>query len=281
MAEVKPGENPVSPEKNKAPAPAAAPQKPAAPQKTEAPAKAPAKPTGRAAKAAAKDAAPLGPELSFASTEAYKLLRTNLLFSFSDEKKCHVVGITSSLRGEGKTTTSINTAYMLAQTGRHVLVIEADMRLPAASGRLDVPRSPGLSNLLVNGNAYKDVIKKTALHDNLYILPAGDIPPNPSELLGSQSMKNVMDALSAKFDFILVDLPPLNAVSDALVVSKNVDGMVLVVSRDYTTRSALAESMNQLKIADAKILGFVFTRGELPASGKFKKYYKYKNYGYK
>ena len=219
----------------------------------------------------------LAPNLDFAATEAYKLLRTNLLFSFSDEKKCHVVGITSSLRGEGKTTTSINTSYMLAETGRHVLLIEADMRLPSASNKLGISRTPGLSNLLIGGTTFNEAIRKSGLNPNLYILPAGDIPPNPSELLGSETMKKVVEALAEKFEFIIIDLPPITAVSDALIVSKVTDGMVLVVSKDYATRSALASSMNQLKIADAKILGFVFTRGELPASGKYRKY-KYGNY---
>lgn len=228
---------------------------------------------------ASKAKSPLGPNLNFAATESYKLLRTNLLFSFTDDKKCHIVGITSSLRGEGKTTTSINTAYMLAETGRHVLVIEADMRLPSVTKQLDIERAPGLSNLLVNQNSFTEVIKKSGIQDNLYVLPAGDIPPNPSELLGSEAMKNTMEVLASKFDFIIVDLPPITAVSDALVVSKIVDGMVMVISKDYSTRSALSESMSQLRNADARILGFVFTRGDLPGSGKFKKYYKYTPYG--
>ena len=264
MADLKPGEKPVQAKPSAAPA-----------AKKTADEKKASKSSGVFGK---KEKTYIGPDLDFAATEAYKLLRTNLLFSFADDAKCHSVGITSSIRGEGKTTTSINTAYMLAETGRHVLLIEADMRLPSVSTKLNISRTPGLSNILVGGSTFSEAIKKSPIHNNLYILPAGDIPPNPSELLGAEAMKRVMEALSGKFDFIIVDLPPIGAVSDALVVSKVVDGMAIVVSRDYATRSALADSMSQLKHAGAKVLGFVFTRGELPASGKYKKYYKYNKY---
>ena len=111
----------------------------------------------------------------------------------------------------------------------------------------------------------------------MWVIPAGDIPPNPSELLGSEQMRITLDVLSRDFDYILLDLPPVTAVSDPLVVSKLVNGMLLVVRQNYATRRSVAETVRQLHFAEAKILGFVMTNAAL--EGK-KKYYKNYNYGY-
>ena len=125
--------------------------------------------------------------LSFAAAESYKLLRTNLNFSLP-EKPCHIIGVTSSVRGEGKSTTSVNIAYTIAQTGKKVLLIDADMRLPSVAAKLEIHGAPGLSNLIAGMNAEQSCLRKSGYFDNWYILPAGDIPPNPSELLGSERM---------------------------------------------------------------------------------------------
>ena len=126
-----------------------------------------------------------------------------------------------------------------------------------------------------------EVIKRTDLHQNLYVLPAGEIPPNPSELLGSERMKVSLDVLRKDFDYILLDLPPVNAVSDPLIASKLTDGMILVVRQNYSNKRSLAEAVRQLRFVDAKILGFVMTGSDSGAKGS-KKYYKkyYKQYGY-
>ena len=208
----------------------------------------------------------LGENLNFAASEAYKLLRTNLDFALSDEQKCRIIGITSSMRGEGKSTTTLNLAYSIAEAGKLVLVIEADMRLPTYTKRLNIQTKKGISNLLAG-----------ELHKNMWVIPAGDIPPNPSELLGSEQMRITLDVLSRDFDYILLDLPPVTAVSDPLVVSKLVNGMLLVVRQNYATRRSVAETVRQLHFAEAKILGFVMTNAAL--EGK-KKYYKNYNYGY-
>ena len=125
------------------------------------------------------------------------------------------------------------------------------------------------------------MIKRTDLHQNLYVLPAGEIPPNPSELLGSERMKVSLDVLRKDFDYILLDLPPVNAVSDPLIASKLADGMILVVRQNYSNKRSLAEAVRQLRFVDAKILGFVMTSSDSGAKGN-KKYYKkyYKQYGY-
>ena len=222
----------------------------------------------------------LGEKLNFAAAEAYKLLRANLMFALPDgEEDCRVVGVTSSVRGEGKSTTTLNLAYSLAEAGQYVLVIECDMRLPTLAKRLGMDGVKGVSNLLAGLCNGSEVIKRTELHQNLYVLPAGEIPPNPSELLGSERMGVTLDILRKDFDFILLDLPPVNAVSDPLVASKLTDGMVLVVRQNYSSKRAIAEAVRQLNFVDAKILGFVMTDSNTAAPGR-KKYYKKYGYGY-
>ena len=130
----------------------------------------------------------IGDNLTFAAAEAYKLLRTNLNFSIPESKGCKVIGVTSALRGEGKSTTAVNMAYTMAQAGGKVLLIEADLRLPTLSKRLHVKPKPGLSNLLVGQCSGNDIIQKSELLSNLWVITAGDIPPNPAELLGSEPM---------------------------------------------------------------------------------------------
>jgi len=226
-----------------------------------------------------------GSRLSFAASEAYKLLRTNLLFSLpKTENRCRVVGVTSALRNEGKSTTAVNLAYSVAETGNRVLLIEADMRLPTLAKRLRLRYTPGLSSLLAGLCGIKDVILPSGLIDNLHMIVSGEIPPNPSELLGSQPMVDVVQALSSAYDFIIFDLPPVTAVADALVLSKLIHGMMVVVRKDYCDQQSLAEAMRQLDFLDVKVLGFVMTYADAAGKGykKYKKKYRYgANYGYR
>lgn len=217
-----------------------------------------------------------GAGLSFAASEAYRLLRTNVLFALPDEGSCRVIGVTSALGGEGKSTTSINLACMLAEAGKRTLLVEADMRLPTISRRLELKKGFGLSHLLAGLCMEEDVVLPSGLKELLWVLPSGDIPPNPSELLGSAQMKASLAALSGTFDFILLDLPPIGEVADALVVSRLTSGMLLVVRQNYATRAAVAEAMRQLQYAQAKVLGFVLTC----AGGHGGKYGTYKKGGY-
>lgn len=216
-----------------------------------------------------------GKNLSFAAAEAYKLLRTNLLFALPDEQKCRIIGLTSSFSGEGKSTTSLNLAYMLAESGRKVLVVEGDMRLPTVSRRLELNTAPGLSNLLAGLNNAGEVIQPSGLHENLWIMASGDIPPNPSELLGSPRMKAALEELAPNYDFIILDLPPVNAVADALVVTRLTQGILMVVRQGYASRRSVAEAMRQLQYAGANVLGFVMT-----CSDKLSRNKDYKKYGY-
>ena len=220
----------------------------------------------------------MGDKLSFAASEAYKLLRTNLTFSFADEESRRIIGITSALKGEGKSLTAINLAYTFAEMGRRVLLIECDLRLPTIAKRLKRPTTPGLSNLLVELNSANEVVQKGVLHESLDIMPAGSIPPNAAELLESSRMQYTLDKFSEYYDYIFLDLPPVTVVSDALIASRLTSGMVVVVRQDYASKAALAETMRQLKYVNAKVLGFVFNSVEESASA-YKKYYR-KGYGY-
>ena len=220
-----------------------------------------------------------GKDLSFAAAEAYKLLRTNILFALPDERhKCRIIGVTSSVSGEGKSTTALNLSYMLAEAGERVMLIEGDMRMPTISRQLNLQVSPGLSNILAGLNKVEDVLQESGLHSHLQIICSGDIPPNPSELLGAKSMGTLIEALAEDYDFIIFDLPPVTEVADPLVASKLTDGMILVVRQNYVSRRALANTMQQLQYVNAKVLGFVMTH---VSGGKNKKYYKrYGRYGY-
>lgn len=230
----------------------------------------------------------IGSNLNFAASEAYKLLRTNLEFSFTDDEEQKIIGITSSLKGEGKSITAINLAYTIAEAGKKVLLMECDMRLPTVSKRLNLKSSKGLSNLLVGMNAADEVVQEGVLSETMDVIPAGDIPPNASELLASKRMEYTLEYLSKYYDYILLDLPPVTVVADALVASKLVSGMVVVVRQDYVGRAALSETMRQLKYVNAKVLGFVFNSVDdhtLPYNKRYyrKGYYKGKygyNYGY-
>ena len=225
-----------------------------------------------------------GANLSFAASEAYRLLRTNLSFALPDENKCRIIGITSANAGEGKSMTALNLSYMLAESNKTVMLIEGDMRLPTISKRLGVDPAPGLSNMLAGLNSGKEVVRDAGLADGLLILPAGDIPPNPSELLGSEQMKTALEVFSQMVDYIVLDLPPINEVADALVISRIVDGMVVVVRQNYTSRRSLADAMRQMEQANAKVLGFVISDADTLnkwGGAKKYKYNKYKSrYGY-
>ena len=231
-------------------------------------------------------------KMNFAASEAYKLLRTNLMFSFSTGEECRIIGMTSSFRGEGKSLTAVNLSYTLAEARKDVLLIEADMRIPTLSNRLSLKAAPGLSNVLVGISSLGEALQTFEVEVEegtsimLDVLVSGDIPPNPSELLGSGRMQKLLSALRENYDYIVVDLPPVTAVTDALVASKLVDGMVIVVRNNHAVRGALAETIRQLKLVDARLLGFVFNGASESGSGyyKGKKYYKsykknyYKNY---
>ena len=226
----------------------------------------------------------LGGDMSFAASEAYKLLRTNLMFSFSGQEQCSVIGVTSAFRGEGKSVTAVNLAYTLAQTLKRVLLIEGDMRLPTMAARLSLNAEPGLSNLLAGMNNVKESIQSievTIEEDSkttLDIMVSGSNPPNPSELLGSERMDDLLSGLRERYDYIILDLPPVTVVTDPIVACKLIDGMIVVVRNNHVARGALDETIRQLKLVDARILGFVYNGANESGGGYYKSRRYYSRY---
>lgn len=216
--------------------------------------------------------------LNFTATEQYKLLRTNIDFTLPQDEKCHVIGVTSSIRGEGKSTTAINLSYVLAEKGSKVLLIDGDLRIPSVAKKLQIKSIPGLTTLLMSKSTDVELFKSSLL-DNWYILPAGEIPPNPSELLGSHRMEVLLEALKDQFDYIIIDLPPVNIVSDALSVSPFISGMVVVVREEYTEKKELTHCMRQLSLSNVNVLGCVLNEAKANG-GSYGKYKKYKYYKY-
>ncbi len=216
--------------------------------------------------------------LEFTATEQYKLLRANLSFTLQENGGCSIIGVTSSMRGEGKSTTAINLSFVLAETGKKVVLIDGDLRIPSIAKKMRIQSSPGLTDCLKNAEAQQLSLFKSELFSNWYIIPSGALPPNPSELLGSQRMENVLNSLSKTFDYIIVDLPPVNLVSDALAVSKFVSGMIVVIREDYTEKKELENCFRQLKLSNVQVLGCVLNESK-NGNGSYSKYRsKYKSY---
>ena len=218
----------------------------------------------------------IGKNISFAASESYKLLRAKLQFSFVDEISCPIIGVSSAMAGEGKSLSSINLAYSLSQLDKKVLLIDCDMRRPSLETKLHIQKVPGLSNYLTGQNSMYEVIQRCNFdsEQGFDIIAAGINPPNPIELLSSSKMKNALQSLRESYDYVIIDLPPVGEVSDALVAAKLVDGILLVVRQDYCNTSALVSAVKQFEFVEARILGVVMNCvGE--SNGKYsKKYYK-------
>ncbi len=229
----------------------------------------------------------VGKDINFFASEAYKLLRTKLQFSFVEDIACPIIGVSSALAGEGKSLSSINLAYSLAQLNKRVLLIDCDMRRPSLANKLPISKKPGLSNYLTGQSDIVSVIQR-CLFDNTEgfdVIASGDNPPNPIELLSSAKMGNILTALRQSYDYIIVDLPPVGEVSDAMVASKFVDGILLVVRQDYCNTVALSSAIKQFEFIETRILGIVMncvneTTGKYYRYGKgyYSKYSKYSKY---
>ncbi len=219
--------------------------------------------------------------LDFTSTEQYKALRTNLHFTLPEDIKCPIIGVTSSMRGEGKSTTAVNLAYVMAESEKRVLLIDGDLRIPSIAKKMGINGDFGVTNFIMDKKSELSLEPlKSDILDNWYIMPAGELPPNPSELLGSNRMGSMLKRLSEQFDCIVIDLPPVNIVSDAMAVSRHITGLVVVVREGYTEKSEVDSCFRQLKLSNVKVLGCVINgaKHDGAAYGKYKKYkyYKYK-----
>ena len=211
--------------------------------------------------------------------EAFRTLRTNVLFSSADEGTRSIV-VTSTGPSEGKTLVSTNLALALAQSGHRVLLIDADLRRPAAHTRFAIPAEPGLSNLMVGNARASDSVRNTSV-PGLWLLPAGRIPPNPLELLGSKRFKDFLHSLSEHFDWIVVDSPPVMAVSDAAVVAHACSGVLFVVGSEMANRHAAQAAIEQLETARVRFIGAVLNRVDLERQSYYYSHYyrrEYSNY---
>ncbi len=222
---------------------------------------------------------------NFRFVEAYKSLRTNILFSLQHKEGCRKIMVTSSFQGEGKSVISTNLAACFAQMGSSVLIVDCDLRRSRVHKYLNLKSNPGLANILGGFIDVSTAIQKTSIA-NLFALSGGVIPPNPSELIGSSRMEMLVKELEKAFDYIIFDTPPVNVVSDALSLVNLVDGVVVVVSQNLSNSVALTKCVQSLEFANAKILGVVFNNVDKNTSGLDYKYgyrskYYYKNYYYK
>ena len=194
-------------------------------------------------------------------TEAVRTLRTNVIFS-SAEQGCRSVVITSTGPSEGKTLVSSSFAVSLAEAGLRVLVIDADLRRPQLHKVFQIDQEPGLSNLIVGGIKPSEVIRKTSI-PGLWLLPAGRIPPNPAELLGSARFLEFFRSFSEHFDWVVIDTPPVMAVADAASVAHAVTGVLFVVRSESVSRYAAQTAIEQLDNTRARIIGAILNRVDL------------------
>jgi capsular exopolysaccharide synthesis family protein len=195
--------------------------------------------------------------------ESFRQIRTNLQFSHvSNESK--TVLITSSLPGEGKSTTATNLAIAMAQAGQSVVLIDADLRRPRVNEYLGLERNAGLTTALIGETDVNDLLQPWG-DDQLWVLTSGRIPPNPSELLGSQSMRDLISRLESTFDAVIIDAPPLLPVTDAVVLSQQVGGVVLVIGSSKVKSKDLQNSLNALNLVEADVLGVVLNH--MPSKG--------------
>jgi capsular exopolysaccharide synthesis family protein len=217
----------------------------------------------------------LDPQSSVA--ESYRSLRTTVQFAGLD-KEVQVLAISSSSPQEGKSTTSANLGIVMAQMGKRTLLIDADLRRPVLHSVFGLSREPGLTNMLFERSSWKEAIVQTDV-PNLSILPCGIIPPNPAELLGSKRMGQLITQLRGQFDIIIIDTPPVVAVTDALLLGRCADATILVARADVTRIDGLLRAMDSVERSGANLLGVVLNNFNAANSyGSYYKYYQYYHY---
>ena len=220
----------------------------------------------------------------FAVVEAYKAIRTNLTFLLSSSET-KVFGITSPEAGEGKSTTSVNMAIAFSQLGDKVLLIDADMRKSSIHKKLKLENTAGLSNILAGFNRYTEVINH--ISDTLDVITAGQVPPNPSELLGSTRFKELVETVGKEYSYVIIDTPPVDVVTDALVIAPHTAGLVLVVKDQVTPTDSINRAIEAAKFANINLLGAIMNAANPKSGGGYgyrkygyRKYSYYRKYGY-
>ena len=210
----------------------------------------------------------LSKETPFVVQEGYRVLRTNVMFSLPGEG-CKCVGVTSPAPGDGKSTTAANLAIALSQIGKRVILIDCDMRLPTVATTFDIPAAPGLSDFLVGQARIEDAVRRCNTH-GISILPSGNLPPDATGLLEDRQLDSLFSALKKIFDYIIVDLPPVNTVPDAMILSKYMDGFLIAVREQKTKHREVDQMLRQIRLANVRVLWFVNTGAEVKKNGYYK-----------
>ena len=213
-------------------------------------------------------------------SESYRSLRTNITYASAD-KKIKSLLVSSPQPGEGKSTTTANLAIAFAQLRKRTIVIDADLRKPVQHNVFDHPRGPGLAEYLIGEIEDLSTIIHATKVENLFIITAGGLPPNPSELLGSDRMSNLVDRLESEWDMVLFDSPPIVAVTDSSMISSEIDALLMVVKAGQTDRSAVDRALDTISNVKSPLIGAILN-GANPETlaGKYSYYYSYYNYYY-
>lgn len=210
----------------------------------------------------------------FAIVEGYKMARTNLVFSMVTEAN-NCVAVTSWSKGEGKSTATVNLAISFAKMGKRILLIDTDLRRPNIHNLLKLDNQIGLSEVIGQFNDFEEVVHRNAI-PCLDVLTSGTIPPNPSELIASASFDILMKELKQEYDYVIMDTSPIGVVADTLLLKDFVAGYVLVVRERVTSHGDIEKALQNIKLADSKVLGFL----KVGCSLRDRKYYNKSNYGY-
>ena len=209
-------------------------------------------------------------EMDFRTREAYKTLRANLEFAGDDVK---VIAVTSCTPNEGKSSISMNLAKAIAEGGKKVILIDADLRKSVLVGRYKTGAVKfGLTHYLSGQKKFNEVYCATNIQ-NLYVAFSGPVPPNPSELLGGKYFNNMVVKLREHFDYVIIDTPPLGSVIDSAIVSKQCDGCVIVIASNEISYKFAQKVKEQLEVAECRILGCVLNKVNLTQKGYYGKYY--------
>ncbi|KGK89553.1 CpsD/CapB family tyrosine-protein kinase [Clostridium sp. HMP27] len=206
-------------------------------------------------------------------SESYRTLRTNIKFS-SVDKEIRVIVVTSSGPGEGKSTTASNLAAVMAQAGNKTVIIDCDQRKPRLHKVFGLSNERGISDILAKEIKFDDAVQSTE-QENLDIITSGTKPPNPAELLASATMKEFLESLKEKYDTIIIDTPPIVAVTDAQLLSRHADGCILVIASQQADRDAAIKAKELLEKVDANMLGVVLNKVDTTHKGYYGAYYSY------
>lgn len=210
----------------------------------------------------------------FAIVEGYKSARTSLVFSLvAENNPC--VAVTSWSKGEGKSTATVNLAISFAKMGKKVLLIDTDLRRPNVHNLLKIKNSVGLSEVVGQFADFEDVVHRSVV-PCLDVLTSGAVPPNPSELIGSNAFSTFMNLAKNQYDYVILDTPPIGVVTDTLLLKEHIAGYVLIVREKVTSHGDIEKAVQALKLADSKVLGFL----KVGCSLQDRKKYKGRNYGY-